>query len=86
MLRAGVKGVSAIDLARKTLGQFGAYRNISHTDIRDWQQIKRLGSTKIAQIKAALEIGRRFREDESSKTREKISSAADIVKIIMPQH
>lgn len=84
-MRTGVKGTSAIDLARKILDKFGTYRNMSHTDIRDWKQIKGLGLAKIAQIKAAHEIGRRFREDEASKAREKISSADDLVKIIMPQ-
>jgi len=85
LLRTGVKGTSAIDLARKILDKFGTYRNMSHTDIREWRQIKGLGAAKIAQIKAALEIGRRFREDEAGKKREKISSAADIAKIVMPQ-
>lgn len=85
LLRTGVKGTSAIDLARMILDKFGTYRNMSHTDIRDWKQIKGLGLAKIAQIKAALEIGRRFREDEASKAREKISSADDVMKIIMPQ-
>jgi DNA repair protein RadC len=85
LLRTGVKGTSAIDLARKILDKFGTYRNMSHTDIREWKQIKGLGAAKIAQIKAALEIGRRFREDEASKSREKISSAADAAKILMPQ-
>jgi len=85
LLRTGMKGTSAIDLARKILDKFGTYRNMSHTDIREWKQIKGLGSAKIAQIKAALEIGRRFREDEADKTREKISAAADAAKIVMPQ-
>ena len=85
LLRTGVKGTSAIDLARKILDKFGTYRNMSHTDIRDWKQIKGLGSAKIAQIKAALEIGRRFREDEASAGKQKIASAKDVVDIIMPQ-
>lgn len=85
LLRTGVKGISALDLARKILDKFGAYRNMSHTDIRDWKQIKGLGSAKIAQIKAALEIGRRFREDEVSRDKRKIASAKDVVEIIMPQ-
>lgn len=85
LLRTGIKGTSAIDLARTILDKFGTYRNMSHTDIRDWKKIKGLGSAKIAQIKAALEIGRRFREDEASKVRQKISSAGDVMKIIMPQ-
>ena len=85
LLRSGVRGNSAIDLAREILEKFGTFRNMSHTDVRDWREFKGLGPAKIAQIMAALEIGKRFREDEASAARQKISSAKDVVDIIMPQ-
>jgi DNA repair protein RadC len=85
LLRTGVKGVSAIDLARKLLDKFGTFRNMSHTDMREWKEFKGLGPAKIAQIKAALEIGRRFREDEVLSVKQKIAAAKDVVNIIMPQ-
>jgi len=41
---------------------------MSHTDPRDWKEFKGLGQAKIAQIKAAIEIGRRFlTEDKQLK-------------------
>lgn len=85
LLRTGVKGQSAIDLARKIIDKFGTFRNMSHSDDRTWKEFKGLGSAKIAQIKAALEIGRRFREDEASIGKQKVNSAKDIVDILMPQ-
>jgi DNA repair protein RadC len=85
LLRTGVKGVSAIDLARKILDKFGTFRNMSHTDASEWKEFKGLGPAKIAQIKAALEIGRRFREDEVISVKQKIATARDVVDIIMPQ-
>jgi DNA repair protein RadC len=85
LLRTGVSGVSAIDLARQIIEKFGTFRNMSHTDMRDWKEFKGLGPAKIAQIQAALEIGRRFREDEVLSARQKISSAQDIVAIVAPQ-
>jgi DNA repair protein RadC len=85
LLRTGVKGVSAIDLARKIIDKFGTFRNMNHTDIRDWKEFKGLGPAKIAQIQAALEIGRRFREVEVLPSKQKIASAQDVVNIIMPQ-
>jgi len=85
LLRTGTKGTSAIDLARKILDKFGTFRNMSHTDGREWKEFKGLGQAKIAQLKAALEIGRRFREDEASAGKQKIASAKDIVEIVMPQ-
>jgi len=85
LLRSGVKGESAIDLARKILLKFKSFRNMSHTDIRDWEEFKGLGQAKIAQIKAAIEIGRRFKEEEVKDTRPKMKSAQDAVEIIMPR-
>ena len=85
LLRTGVKGNSAIDLARKILHKFGTFRNMSHIDMRELKEFKGLGPAKIAQIKAALEIGRRFREDEVISVKQKIATAKDVVNIIMPQ-
>jgi DNA repair protein RadC len=85
LLRTGVAGTSAIDLARQIVEKFGSFRNMSHTDMREWKEIKGLGPAKLAQIMAALEIGRRFREDEALIVKQKIASARDIIEIILPQ-
>ena len=85
LLRTGTSGVSAIDLARDVLKKFGTFRNMTHTDARDWKDFKGLGSAKVAHIQAALEIGRRFREDETKVGKQKIKSAKNVVDILMPQ-
>jgi len=85
LLRTGIKGASAIDLARQIIEKFGTFRNMSHTDLREWKSFKGLGPAKIAQIKAALEIGRRFREDEVLSIKQKIASAQDVVNMLLPQ-
>ena len=85
LLRTGVKGVSAIDLARRIIDKFGTFRNMNHTDMREWKDFKGLGPAKIAQIQAALEIGRRFREVEVLSPKQKLASAQDVVNMIMPQ-
>jgi len=59
--------------------------DMSHTDARDWKEFKGLGNAKIAHIQAALEIGKRFREDKVKKGKQKIKSAKDIVDILMPK-
>jgi DNA repair protein RadC len=85
LLRTGTRGTSAIDLARNILKKFGTFRNMVHTDIRDWKEFKGLGGAKIAHIQAALEIGRRYRQDDASTGKQKITSAKDIVDIITLQ-
>ncbi len=85
LLRTGSTGKSAIDLARNIMEKFGTFRNMSHTDARDWEEFRGLGPAKIAQISAALEIGRRFREDEIRLTQQKVTSASDVANLLMPQ-
>ena len=85
LLRTGTKGKSAIDLARQVIDKFKTFRNMSHTDVNDWQEFKGLGLAKIAQIKAAIEIGRRFREDEVREEKPQIKSAKDVADLLMPK-
>ena len=85
LLRTGAKGQSAVDLARKIMKKFKTFRNMSHTNIRDWDEFKGVGDAKITQIKAAIEIGRRFREDELKTEKVQIKSSKDIVDILMPR-
>ncbi len=84
LLRTGSKGQSAVALARNIIQEFKSFRNMSHTDIRRWKKIKGLGQAKIAQIKSAIEIGRRFRK-EKIKKKPKITSAREVVDILMPR-
>lgn len=83
LLRTGIKGSNAIDLAREILQKFKTFRNMSHTDIAQWKEFKGLGIAKISQIKAAIEIGRRFKEVEVEEEKPKIESSKDVVDILM---
>ena len=85
LFRTGTRGISAVDLARKVIKKFKTFQDMSHTDARDWTEFKGLGNAKIAHIQAALEIGKRFREDKVKKGKQKIKSAKDVVEILMPQ-
>lgn len=40
LLRTGTNGTTAIDLARKVLKKFNTFRNMAHTDSRDWSEFK----------------------------------------------
>jgi len=84
LLRTGTKGMSAVDLARKILKKFATFRNMAHTDARDWKDFKGLGGAKIAHIQAALEIGRRYQQKDASTKKQKVASSKDIVDIVLP--
>ncbi|MFH1504759.1 MAG: DNA repair protein RadC [Candidatus Omnitrophota bacterium] len=83
LLRTGVQGQSAMDLARNILQKFKTFRNLSHTDISHWKEFKGLGEAKIAQIKAAIEIGRRFKEEEIKENNPRIKSSKDAAEIFL---
>lgn len=59
-LRTGVKGKSAVDLARDLLMEFGGLRALLSTDLKTFCQAKGLGEAKYAQLQACLEMSRRF--------------------------
>jgi len=82
LLRVGSSGQSAVDMARELINQFGTFRNI---DSKSYAELKRkgLGIAKIAQIKAAIEIGKRFLK-EKSLTKIKIKTSKDIVDYFIP--
>lgn len=85
ILRSGTRGVSAIDLARKVLERFGTFRGMSDVELSRWKELKGMGAAKVAQIRAAIEIGRRFREQEISGGSFKVSSSKDVAEILMPR-
>lgn len=66
LLRTGTRGESALDLAKIILRKFVDFRGMIHTDYRSWKEIKGVGDAKIAQIKAAIEIGKRLSSTESN--------------------
>lgn len=85
ILRTGIKGESALDLARRILHKFKCFRNMGKQDLAHWKQLRGLGEAKISQIKAAIEIARRFSEEIIKEKRVKIKSSRDIVSILMPR-
>jgi len=62
-LRTGVKGKSAVDLARDLLIEFGGLRALLSTDLKTFSQAKGLGKAKFAQLQAGLEMSRRFLQE-----------------------
>jgi len=85
ILRTGIKGKSALDLARVILQKFKTFRNMGQVDLCHFKELNGLGNAKIAQIKSAIEIGRRMSEEKISDVRMKIESSQDVVEILMPR-
>ncbi|NLA11311.1 MAG: DNA repair protein RadC [Firmicutes bacterium] len=60
LLRTGSDRESALQLAVRLLSQSGGLRNLPGLSLEDMQEIRGVGPAKAAQLKAALEIGRRL--------------------------
>jgi DNA repair protein RadC len=58
-LRTGVTGMSAVDLARRLIGDFGGLRPLLEADCKNFCRHKGLGEAKYVQLQATLELGRR---------------------------
>ncbi|MBC8264460.1 MAG: DNA repair protein RadC [Anaerolineales bacterium] len=59
LLRMGVKGKSAVELGRELLKRFGSVQGMMSAPLSAWDGIKGIGNAKLAQVLAALELGRR---------------------------
>jgi DNA repair protein RadC len=66
-LRTGVQGVSALDLARTLLSQFGGLRLLCGASEQAFCAIKGLGPAKYAQLQASLEISQRYMAEQLQK-------------------
>lgn len=59
LLRVGVQGKSAVELGHDLVKRFGSVQAMMNAPLAAWHGIKGLGIAKIAQLQAALELGRR---------------------------
>lgn len=84
LLSTGTKDESAVDLARKILNLTNDNLNdLARLTINDLKTIKGIGEAKAITIAAALELGRR-RKDEAAKEVEIIKGSKDIYKYFEP--
>lgn len=62
-LRIGSRGKTAVDLGRELLQKFGSLRQTAQAQPKDFCLGYGLGLTKYVQIQAAIEIGRRYLQE-----------------------
>lgn len=59
-LRTGVKGKTAVDLAREMLEEFGGLRALLEADLKSFCRAKGMGTAKYVLLQAVLEMARRY--------------------------
>lgn len=83
LLRVGGVEDSAIDLARNLLNRFEGFRGLDSKSVSELCEINGIGPAKAAQVKAAIEIGKRM-VAETIKTKEKIETCEDVYRLVGP--
>lgn len=59
-LRVGVRGKTAVDLARELLHGFGSLRQLFDADAQSFCAVQGMGEAKYVQLQAVLEMSRRY--------------------------
>jgi DNA repair protein RadC len=59
LLRTGLKGKDAVTLSRELLHHFGGLKGILNANKKELEKVKGLGTAKISQLLAAIEIAKR---------------------------
>ena len=84
ILRSGVKGDTAIDVANRLLKRFdGRLREILSADLKELESIRGVGFTKAIQIKASFELAKRIFETDIEH--QQVVFPHDAVNIMLPK-
>jgi DNA repair protein RadC len=82
ILRVGTKSESAITIANKLISSNEGLRFLTTSTVEELSNVKGIGEAKAAQIKAALELGKRLKNFRSD-SKVKISSPEDAAELVM---
>ena len=63
-LRIGVRGKTAVDLARDTMHHFGSLHAMFGASVHDFSALHGMGPAKFAQLQAVMELARRAMEEQ----------------------
>lgn len=84
ILRTGSGGENVLRLAERLLAEFGSLPGLSRASITELMNVRGIGEAKAAEVKAALELGRRLMAS-SPEERPVVSSPADAANLLMSE-
>jgi DNA repair protein RadC len=80
LLRTGMKGANAIEVARQLIKEFGSLGTLSRCSVKELARIKGIGPAKATQLAAAFGLGRRLAREPF--TREKVDTPARVYELL----
>lgn len=84
LLRTGTPSESVLDLSIRLLSQFGGLEGLVRASLNEMAGVHGVGEAKAAQLKSALELGRRLLVT-SNETRMAIRSPQDVANLLMAE-
>lgn len=81
LLRVGVQGENAVEVGQRLLNKFGGLSGLHRVPLSELTGQHGIGEAKAAQVKAAIELGRRLTL-ESPEERASINSPADAAALV----
>ncbi|MBI4200905.1 MAG: DNA repair protein RadC [Chloroflexi bacterium] len=84
LLRTGTDSENVIDLATRLLVEYGGLDGIARASFRELAQRHGMGEAKVAQLKAALELGRRLLAT-TGEARATVHSPQDVANLLMAE-
>ncbi|MBI1878753.1 MAG: hypothetical protein HYR94_11115, partial [Chloroflexi bacterium] len=82
LIGVGIPGENVVALSTRLLSQFGGLAGLAKASFGDLAAVKGLGTAKTAQLKAAIELGRRLLIT-SPDSRPQITSPLDAANLLM---
>jgi DNA repair protein RadC len=83
LLRTGVVGANAVEVARQLIKQYGSLGTLSRCSVKELAKIKGIGFAKAAQLAAAFGLGQRLAQETFS--RRKIDTPELVFELIGPE-
>ena len=80
LLRAGRRGVNAVEVARELLDRYKTLQELSRCSVKELRQVKGIGPAKAVQLVAAFNLGKRFAQEPLSQ--QKLDSPELIHKLL----
>ncbi len=84
ILRTGVGGESVLEVAQRLLSRYGGLSGLARASFSELEAERGMGEAKTAQLKAALELGRRMLLSAPDE-RYVIRSPADVAQLLMAE-
>lgn len=85
VLRTGSRGRTAVDVARRLLQDLHGLAGLEAAEPAILAEATGVGPAKIAQIKAALELGRRLLTEVEQGAHQRIASSQDVLDLCAPR-